>query len=173
MMTDRCRRSGPLTGSAAVAVRQVLALAVILLAFVGATPAAGDDGFATSAVVIDTAAGGHYRFTVEMAVTVDQQRRGLMYRRKLAPDAGMLFVFPQQQTTSFWMKNTFLTLDMIFIGEDGVVAGVHAGAVPLSEAAIPSPGPVKAVLEIGGGIAARLGVRRGDIVRHETFGNAR
>ncbi len=95
-----------------------------------------------------------------------------MYRKALAPDAGMLFVFPETQTATFWMKNTLIPLDMLFIAGDGRVADIHERAVPLSEATISSKVPVRAVLELNGGTALRLGIHEGDVVHHALFGNA-
>ena len=92
-----------------------------------------------------------------------------MFREQLAPDAGMLFILPAPQTMSMWMKNTLIPLDMVFIGMDGRIVNVHERAVPHSLDTISSAGPVKGVLEIGGGMASKLGIRAGDRVVHEAF----
>lgn len=126
--------------------------------------------FDTSTLTIDTAAGPQH-FTIEMALTPPQQQQGLMYRQSLAAEAGMLFVFPKTQTATFWMKNTLIPLDMLFIAADGHVADIHERAVPLSEALIASKEPVRAVLELNGGTVARLGIKRGDVAHHQIFGN--
>lgn len=121
-------------------------------------------------LMIDTAK-GPVQFTVEMATDWSQQERGLMFRRSLAPNAGMLFDFGKEQETSFWMKNTLIPLDMLFIKANGTIARIAANAKPLSEESIPSYEPVRAVLEIAGGRAAELGLRPGDKVHATSFGN--
>ena len=127
--------------------------------------------FTTTPLTIDTTAGPQH-FTVEMALTPQQEEQGLMYRRTLAPDAGMLFMQPQTRTAVFWMKNTLIPLDMIFIAQDGRIADIHERAVPLSEAAIASKVPVRAVLEVNGGTVARLNIKVGDRVHDKALGNA-
>src|SRR6185437_1187319 len=117
--------------------------------------------FQKSELTIETAAGKH-RFTVELAQTPKQMAQGLMYRRSLPADAGMLFEFPSPQIAAFWMKNTLIPLDMLFIAADGRITGIHERAVPLSEEPIVSAGSVVAVLELNGGTAARLGIKPGD-----------
>ena len=107
---------------------------------------------------------GAHRFTVEVARTPEQQAMGLMHRQSLAPDRGMLFPYDPPQNASFWMKNTLIPLDIIFIREDGTVARVAENTVPLSLDPIPSLEPVTAVLEIAGGRAAELGIQAGDKV---------
>jgi uncharacterized membrane protein (UPF0127 family) len=146
-------------------------LVLAFLALAGSRADAQLEKFASSSLTITTAKGDQ-PFTVELALTPAQQQLGLMYRRELAPDAGMLFVFPQPQPTAFWMKNTLIPLDMLFIAADGRIADIHERAVPLSEANIPARVPVKAVLELNGGTVARLGIKPGDIVHHATFGTA-
>ena len=146
-----------------------LALAV-LLAFAGlAARAQLLQRFQTSTLTIATANGAQ-RFTVELALTPAQQEQGLMFRRELAPNAGMLFVFPETQPAVFWMKNTLIPLDMLFIAADGRIADIHERAVPMSEANIVSKVPVKAVLELNGGTVARLGIKPGNVVSHPVFG---
>lgn len=109
---------------------------------------------------------GMSRFAVEIADTPETRARGLMNRTDLAEGAGMLFLFDPPRETAFWMKNTPLPLDLIFIGPDGVVGRVAANATPYSEEEIPSGGAVRAVLEINGGLAAKLGISEGSEVRH-------
>ena len=122
-------------------------------------------------IEIDTKKGPH-RFTVEVAADSASQERGLMYRRTLAPDAGMIFVFGQNEFVSFWMKNTFLPLDMLFVKSDGTISTIQANAVPFSETSIQSAEPVLAVIELNGGRAKALGIEPGDKVRAQAFGNA-
>ena len=107
--------------------------------------------------------GGVHRFTVEVAETAEQQRRGLMFRRSLAGDHGMIFPFDPPRETGFWMRNTVIPLDLIFIRADGTIARItQARALDLSP--LPSGEPVSAVLEIRSGRAAELGIREGDVV---------
>lgn len=114
---------------------------------------------------------GRLRFAVELVATPEARARGLMFRERLAPLTGMLFDFVEEQHVAFWMRNTLIPLDMVFIGADGVVRRIHERAVPHDETAIPSGVPIRAVLEIAGGEAARLGIRPGDRVHHPIFGD--
>jgi uncharacterized membrane protein (UPF0127 family) len=123
-------------------------------------------------VTVDTQRGPK-TFTVEVASDMDSQQRGLMYRRYLAADAGMLFDFHKAMMISFWMKNTVLPLDLVFIRADGTISTVASNAVPFSTALIPSAEPVRAVLEINGGRAHDLGIRVGDRVRAAIFRETR
>ncbi len=117
---------------------------------------------------IDSADGAHV-FKVEVVDDEAGRERGLMYRRFLPQDRGMLFDFKEEAPVAFWMKNTYIPLDMIFISRKGVVTKVVANAEPLSERLIPSGGPVYGVLEINGGLAARLGIKPGDRVKDAIF----
>jgi len=110
--------------------------------------------------------GAAARFRVEIADDAEERARGLMHRRELARGTGMLFVYPRPGPVSFWMKNTLIPLDMIFIGPDGRVNGIHAMAVPGDTTPIPGPPGTQFVLEIGGGLAGRLGLAEGAEVRH-------
>lgn len=107
---------------------------------------------------------GEHRFTVEVAASLKEQNDGLMYRRSLAPDRGMIFPYDPPQPVAFWMKNTLIPLDMIFIRADRTIARIAANTVPLSLEPVPAGEPVAAVLEIAGGRAAELGIREGDRV---------
>ena len=102
-------------------------------------------------------------FTVEVARTPEEQQRGLMFRESLAADRGMIFPYDPPQPVAFWMKNTLIPLDMIFIRADGTIANIET-AVPLSLDSVPSAGNAAAVLEIAGGRSAELGIRAGDKV---------
>lgn len=112
---------------------------------------------------------GVEEFRVELAQTPEELARGLMFRRELPERQGMLFDFLAEQHVGFWMRNTLIPLDMLFIGADGVIRHLHENAVPLSEETIASRYPVRAVLEINGGLARKLGIRPGDRVRHRIF----
>jgi len=107
---------------------------------------------------------GAHTFTVEVAATLDQQERGLMFRRSLDPDRGMIFPYDPPQAVAFWMKNTLIPLDMVFIRADGSIARIAAKTTPLSLEGVPSGEPIAAVLELRGGRAAELGIRAGDRV---------
>jgi hypothetical protein len=123
-------------------------------------------------ITIDTQRGAK-SFKVEVASEPQSQQRGLMYRQTLAPDAGMLFDFHDAVMLSFWMKNTVLPLDMLFIRMDGTISTIAPDTIPFSTAPITSAEPVRAVLEINGGRARALGIRAGDRVHAATFGNIR
>lgn len=109
---------------------------------------------------------GGARFAVEIADDAAERGRGLMFREKLAAGAGMLFVYDRPQQVAFWMKNTLIPLDMIFIGPDGRVNAVHPMAVPGDETPIPGPDGTQMVLEINGGLAERLGLGEGAELKH-------
>lgn len=108
-------------------------------------------------------------FSVEMAVTDEERAKGLMYRRELPDGRGMLFDFTPEQTVSMWMKNTYISLDMIFIGADGRVTRVAENTEPESTRIISSGGPAKAVLEVIAGTARKYGIAEGDQVVHPLF----
>ncbi len=150
---------------------RTLVVAVLLAFGVAATAATPLQSFQTADLTIDTA-GGPQHFTIELADTPLQQEQGLMFRRQMAADAGMLFTFPDSRTAEFWMHNTFIPLDMVFIAADGHIADLHERAVPMSDAIVASTVPVHAVLELNGGTIARLGLKVGDLVHHANFGTA-
>jgi uncharacterized membrane protein (UPF0127 family) len=106
---------------------------------------------------------GVHQFTVQIAATEQEQEQGLMFYRSLAPDQGMIFPYDPPADVSFWMKNTLIPLDMVFIRADGTIARI-ATAKPLDLSPVPAGEPVAAVLEIAGGRAAQLGIREGDKV---------
>ena len=124
--------------------------------------------FEQSKLVIETAK-GKFPFTIELALTNPQMEQGLMYRRELAPDAGMLFEYRAPMVITMWMKNTYIPLDMVFIGADGKVVDFHERAVPFSLDVIASKVPARAVLEVNSGTVARLGIQVGDMIRHPFF----
>ena len=159
--------------------RVVVALVVALVAGtwagggvgIGAAQVAAPLSFPRSTVEIVSAAGARTTLAVELAESPEQLTQGLMFRRSLAADAGMLFDFGQVEPVSMWMKNTLIPLDMIFIAADGRIVSIAEDAVPESLAVISAPEPVRGVLEVNGGTAARLGLRTGDRVRHPMFGD--
>jgi uncharacterized membrane protein (UPF0127 family) len=117
---------------------------------------------------IVTASGTH-QFSVEVMRGGPQRERGLMFRRFLPQERGMLFDFAIERPVMMWMKNTYLPLDMIFIGRAGKVVGLAENTEPLSQKIIPSGAPAYGVLEVNAGTAARIGLRIGDSVRHPLF----
>ena len=125
-------------------------------------------GLAQSEVQVITASGRH-RFRVWIADTERSRGQGLMFVRELPGDHGMLFLFDRPQFTAFWMKNTFLSLDIVFIAPNGLVINVAHNAEPLSLRPIESVAPVKGVLELLAGTAARIGLVAGDRIQHPAF----
>lgn len=113
-----------------------------------------------------------HKFSVELALNRRQHSQGLMFRRQMATDAGMLFVYHREESMAMWMKNTFIPLDMLFIARDGTVRRIAERTVPMSEEVIPSEGPVVAVLELNAGTVSRLGIKAGDKVISKSLGTA-
>lgn len=151
--------------------RRVFFAAPLALAAGTALGQGADVKFKRSSLAIETG-GRELKFEVDMATNDAERSHGLMFRKSLGPYEGMLFDFHQEQPVSFWMKNTLIPLDMIFIAGDGTIRHIHSNAVPLSTDAIPSQFPVRGVLEINGGSAKLLGLKPGDKVKHPIFGNA-
>jgi uncharacterized protein len=108
-------------------------------------------------------------FQVEVMRTQEEHARGMMFRRSLAPDRGMLFELETERVASFWMENTYVPLDMIFIKADGTIHRIEHRAEPLSTRTVSSGAPVRAVLEVVAGTARRLGIKAGDRVEHAFF----
>ena len=116
-------------------------------------------------VALTIVSGGKtHRFTVEVARTVPEQNYGMMNRNSVAPDRGMIFPYDPPRAVSFWMKDTLIPLDLIFIAKGGAIIRIEANAVPYSLDQLPSGGPIEAVLELAGGRAAELGIKPGDKV---------
>ena len=126
-----------------------------------------DDG----RLVVHTSTGA-YPFTVEVVDSPETRARGLMFRASLAPDAGMLFDFKEAREVSFWMRNTFIPLDMVFISSAGTVENIHVNARPHDVTSIPSGAPVQFVLEIPGGRSTEIGLKAGDKVEHDRMNAA-
>ncbi|MEO3433152.1 DUF192 domain-containing protein [Inquilinus sp. CAU 1745] len=127
--------------------------------------------FEKSRLTVETARGQSFDFDVELALTPAQQAQGLMHREEMAADSGMLFVFPRARPASFWMKNTILPLDIIFIGPDGAILNIAKRTTPMSTESVPSDGEAKAVLELNAGVTDLLNIRPGDRVVHELLEN--
>jgi len=143
--------------------RHLLALVLpILVLVVAALPAGALETYKTSELTIETA-GGPRKFTVELALSEPQREQGLMFRRNLAPDAGMLFDMDVSQQITMWMKNTLIPLDMLFV-DGGRIVDIHERAVPLSTDIIQAKAPARYVIELNGGAAERLGIKIGDRV---------
>jgi uncharacterized membrane protein (UPF0127 family) len=130
----------------------------------GHQPASSQAPGGSAPTVVVQADGRSVPFRVEVALTPEEHARGLMYRSHLDPDAGMLFVFEEPRVQRFWMKNTLIPLDMIFIGADRRIAGVVENAAPETETERMVPARSLYVLEIGGGLSARLGIHAGELV---------
>lgn len=122
----------------------------------------------TERLVVETSAGVRV-FDVEVVREEKERNRGLMYRKKLADTGGMLFDYDPPQDVAFWMKNTYIPLDIIFIDASGRIITIAAETTPLSLDRIPSNGLARGVLEIKGGLAAKRGIKVGDRVRHAIF----
>jgi uncharacterized protein len=148
--------------------------------FQGLTPAARHAALALALVIASPlaiqaaeneltlhTAEGDYRFNVEVVDTPESRAQGLMFRTELADDAGMLFDFKEEREVSFWMQNTLIPLDMIFVGTDGVVDTIHVNARPQDPTSIPSNVPVQFVLEIPGGRSVEIGLKPGDKMDHD------
>ena len=116
-----------------------------------------------------TTSTGVHTFAIEVAETDEQKQRGLMFRRSLPENGGMLFPYSPPQEITMWMKNTYISLDMVFITPNGIVLRVAQGTEPFSEAIISSEGTAAAVLEVIAGTAQRLGIKPGDKVEHALF----
>jgi uncharacterized protein len=112
---------------------------------------------------------GVHVFSVEIAANDEQRARGLMFRKELPEGHGMLFDFQREQEVAFWMKDTYIPLDMIFIRGNGRILRIVENTVPLSIQQVPSGGPVRAVLELNGGTARKLAIAPGDQVAHPIF----
>lgn len=146
-----------------VMLRRARALAVVLAASCISLPLAA---CSDEARLVINSAGGEHVFNVEVVDTDETRAKGLMYRQELADDAGMLFDFKHERPVSFWMRNTFIPLDMLFITAQGEVKNIHVNARPHDTTSIPSDGPVQFVLEIPGGRSVELGIAAGDRVEH-------
>ncbi len=126
----------------------------------------GSERFERSELTVETAEGERHHFDVELALTDRQHAQGLMFRRSLPADAGMLFVYPRERELLMWMKNTFVPLDMIFADAQGRIVSIAKRTVPQSLEVISSRRPAKYVLEVNGGVTDRLGIEPGDRLRH-------
>lgn len=113
---------------------------------------------------------GRVRFTIDVADDSEERARGLMFVEQMGQFEGMLFVYETPQRASFWMRNTLIPLDMLFAGADGTITRIHENAIPLDETPIPGGTEVQFVLEINGGLSARLGIEEGAVMQHPAIG---
>lgn len=149
----------------------LLMLASVLTSLPAFSVSAELQQFPTSELTIISSTGPH-RFKVEVAETPAQMTQGLMFRRSLAADGGMLFDYKEPTMATMWMRNTLIPLDMLFVDAQGRIVNIRQRAVPQSLDVIAAATPVRAVIELNGGTAARLGIAPGDRVIHPIFGNA-
>jgi uncharacterized protein len=151
--------------------------AALLLAMANCAPGSSDAATSTQAasvhpesglrvvpLTVISTGGKRHAFRVEVAATGAEQSKGLMFRRAMGADEGMIFPMNQPRGASFWMRNTVIPLDLIFVSPDGRIANIAANAIPYDETPLLSVGPVKAVLELNGGRAKALGIAAGDRV---------
>jgi uncharacterized membrane protein (UPF0127 family) len=155
---------------------RILSGLVAMLCMVGLLLSAGvaraqeDAGpMPVESVALETTTGGAL-IAAEIARTPADRERGLMFRHRLPPDRGMLFIYEQPQVLSMWMRNTYVPLDMVFLDTGGRVVSIAKDTVPLSEVIVSSSGPALAVLELLAGTAERIGLQVGDRALHPAFG---
>lgn len=144
-------------------------LFLFLYGIVGRYLAGAAPVFPHSTLAIHRAHGSPISLDIEIASTPEQKSYGLMFRHSLPERAGMLFIWDADQPVSFWMKNTFIPLDMLFVRYDGVIVKIATHTEPYSLKSIPSEGPVRGVIEINGGAASQLGIETGDKVIFPSF----
>ncbi|CFX04266.1 conserved exported protein of unknown function [Candidatus Filomicrobium marinum] len=152
----------------------LLSLSVVILAacgFFGMTESIADGQMPRETLTIQSGEKTH-TFEVEVARLPQEKSRGLMYRTELPVGTGMLFPYEEPTEIQMWMRNTYISLDMVFIRADGRVHRIAAYTEPMSDDIVSSHGDATGVLEIGGGEASRLGIKAGDLVRHAHFGTA-
>jgi len=142
------------------------AFIVLFISVPAAFAAAGKpSGLPRERIVIECADGQKHIFEMEIATTAAQRERGLMFRQSMPKDAGMLFLFDPPEPAAFWMKNTYIPLDILFIRADGTIAKIKESAIPLDLTPVDSAGSVKYVIELNGGEAARRRIKAGDKIR--------
>lgn len=146
------------------------ALLILVAILTGLGAATAREVAATEPLAI-TGRGVRHSFSVEVMRDDESRSRGLMFRRSMPSEHGMLFDFQKVERVAMWMKNTYLPLDMLFIRPDGSIARVATNTEPLSTKVIPSGEPVLAVLELNAGTTAKLGIKAGDRVEHTMFGS--
>lgn len=154
--------------------RRLIGFLAMLAVLAGASlppPAAAQQAMAFERSRLEIRSGdARHEFEVELALTPEQQTRGLMFRRSMPADAGMLFVHPRDQVVNMWMRNTVLPLDMLFVAADGRIVRIVERTVPYSRDIVSSGRPVRAVLEVNAGTVRRLGLEPGDRLIHPLLG---
>jgi uncharacterized membrane protein (UPF0127 family) len=150
--------------------RALMILAALASLVPCAAPARADEPpKKTVDLVVHAASGKDQTIHAELALTPEEHRDGLMYRTDLPADGGMLFVFAEEGERAFWMKNTYIPLDMLFIRADGTIDSIHENAKPQNLTPIPSYGPVLDVLELNGGAASKFGIKQGDVISNPDY----
>jgi uncharacterized protein len=149
--------------------RRLILLLMLLLPLGARAQTAAQPELPKEPLTIVTQDGTRHAFSVEMALSPEQQTVGLMFRRSVPADGGMLFDWGTPRDSAMWMRNTVTSLDMLFINADGTIRRVVENTVPESLATIDSRGPVRATLELAAGTARRLGIRAGDRVEQRIF----
>jgi uncharacterized membrane protein (UPF0127 family) len=142
--------------------RNVVAAVALVLFGAGASAVCAQETFSREPLEIIHANGKSTTFMIELALTPSQKQQGLMFRRTMAPDHGMLFDFQENRLVSMWMRNTYLPLDMIFASQSGKITHIHENAIPHDESVITSRGQVRFVLELNAGAVKRFDIRIGD-----------
>ncbi len=132
------------------------------------SPSTAEATMRRESLTVQTKAGPQV-IEIEVAETPDEKAKGLMFRAKVPDGTGMLFPYGRPEEITMWMKNTYASLDMVFIRGDGTIHRIEANTEPMSERVIASEGPVTAVLELAAGAAAKLGITAGDRVQHKSF----
>ena len=133
-----------------------------------ASHALSEENFSQSQILIVSKSGAH-KFTVDVAATAAQRQLGLMFRQKMAADQGMLFDFGEEKLISMWMKNTLISLDMLFVDETGTILQIEHATIPMSLDAISGNAPALSVIELNAGVTKELGIFEGDQVLHDIF----
>jgi len=149
--------------------RLMWTLLFCLLIAVSTTVATAGDDVPTVELIAVSADGARHVIEAEIADTNEAHAYGLMNRTEMPENHGMLFVFPDDGLRGFWMRNTFIPLDMLFIKADGQIHHIHQNAVPLDESPVSSKGSVRYVLELNGGMAKKWGLKDGDIIYNEVY----
>lgn len=151
--------------------RFLFAFAIALFFFIGDTTSSSAQAtFPKDELSIKTAE-NYYNFDIELALDDSHRQYGLMFRTELPEMNGMLFVYDRRRDLSMWMKNTFISLDILFIDDEGRIMNIAKNCQPRSLSLIRSNGRAKAVLEVNGGLTDKLGIEVGDVIIHETFEN--
>ncbi len=144
-------------------------VACVIFCATGTPATAHDVEFARDQIVIRLSNGESHSFNVELAVTPQQREHGLMFRESLDEDDGMLFLYTREKTRSVWMKNTYISLDLLFINAQGEIVDLTTHTVPLDDTSMLSGVPALAVLEVLAGTVARLGISIGDRIDYKAF----